>query len=337
MRGKPSTYRGVRWDPKREVWHARIVLPPHRLIHIGSFSDEERAAVARDRVVLYLRGSKAVLNFPDRGLEPASLEEVRAEAREANRNALTRTGRPEQRLSRYLGVRQRPSGRWAARITMIDHELYVGVYDTERTAAIARDRAILALGLDLPLQCPAQAKRLGPAKPEALRREARIDRRAKAVADTSHPEASRYVGVSFREWDTSFPFLANLSLATGPVYLGSWRTAREAAIARDRAVLALAIGGDDPFLNFPDVARRRGPATPEALRDEARSLFKATRTSRFRGVSWVARVRRWSASIHHDGKQRWLGHFDDEEVAAQAYDAAAKRFKGKRARLNFPG
>jgi len=59
-------------------------------------------------------------------------------------------------------------------------------------------------------------------------------------------------------------------------------------------------------------------------------------TSRFKGVSWDSRRDRWHAAIAIGGKQQFLGRFDDEEVAACAYDAAALTAWGEYAHLNFP-
>jgi hypothetical protein len=59
-------------------------------------------------------------------------------------------------------------------------------------------------------------------------------------------------------------------------------------------------------------------------------------SSRFMGVHFNKSRGLWSSNIRHQRKRTWLGCFDNEEDAAKAYDAAAKKYHGEFARLNFP-
>jgi hypothetical protein len=69
--------------------------------------------------------------------------------------------------------------------------------------------------------------------------------------------------------------------------------------------------------------------------------------SKFVGVSWNKRERKWVAQLNHDGNAHRLGRFDDEQHAARTFDTAARRLRGEDAhggrskhgnlyRLNFP-
>ena len=58
-------------------------------------------------------------------------------------------------------------------------------------------------------------------------------------------------------------------------------------------------------------------------------------TSRFVGVCYDKRDRKWIARIRTDGKVKCLGSHSNEIEAAKAYDAAAKKYHGEFAKLNF--
>jgi len=57
-------------------------------------------------------------------------------------------------------------------------------------------------------------------------------------------------------------------------------------------------------------------------------------SSRFKGVSWHSRWRRWQARVQFNHKRYHLGYFDNEQDAARAYNKAASRLFGKFACLN---
>jgi hypothetical protein len=60
-------------------------------------------------------------------------------------------------------------------------------------------------------------------------------------------------------------------------------------------------------------------------------------TSKFKGVRWQKRDKKWEARIRNNGKLKFLGYFDDEEEATRAYDEEARKIFGGFARLNFRG
>jgi hypothetical protein len=63
---------------------------------------------------------------------------------------------------------------------------------------------------------------------------------------------------------------------------------------------------------------------------------RSNSSSRFKGVGYYKRSRKWCAKISCMGERIWLGYFTDEVEAARAYDRAAVEYFGEYARLNFP-
>ncbi len=59
-------------------------------------------------------------------------------------------------------------------------------------------------------------------------------------------------------------------------------------------------------------------------------------TSRFKGIHWNKRWKKWQVRITYQGERTHLGGFNDEEEAARAYDKAALEMFDDYAYLNFP-
>lgn len=59
-------------------------------------------------------------------------------------------------------------------------------------------------------------------------------------------------------------------------------------------------------------------------------------TSPYKGTHWNKEKCKWEARIRVNRKALFLGYYASPEAGARAYDAAARKYFGEFARLNFP-
>ncbi len=76
--------------------------------------------------------------------------------------------------------------------------------------------------------------------------------------------------------------------------------------------------------------------TPTQNRHNSRSCARRGRRRSSQYVGVTRRGDKWRVKITHEGKEHFLGCFDDEVEAAKAWDAKAKELRGEFTYLNFP-
>jgi hypothetical protein len=211
--------------------------------------------------------------------------------------------------SGYIGVVKLPSGKYRAQISIGNGKnKYLGSsYDTAKQAAKAYDKeAIESRRPFSKLNYPKKAPVSYTPRQQALYSNNTVGYRGVVKK-----------GKKFRAQITSGGTQKNL---------GNYDTAKEAAIACDRAILKANLSTS--LLNFPDMVHNLD-VEPKRQKQKVRS------TTGYRGVTKTP-CGRFQAAIYIARKRKALGTFDTIIAAALAYDQAAIKAGKKTHTLNFP-
>ena len=205
------------------------------------------------------------------------------------------------------GVNKTSSSRYSARIKIDGKYKYLGSYDTPKQAGKAYDKEAIRLGrpfakLNYPKEAPADYT---PIQQKLLAR-----------------NTVGYRGVSKNQKK----FAAGIYIDKKKAHLGNFCTAKEAAIAYDRAVLKS--NQSTTLLNFPDMVHNLD-VEPKRKKQKVRSA------TGYRGVTKRASGR-FCAAFYINSKRIAVGTFDTAIQAALAYDQAAIKAGKKKSTLNFP-
>lgn len=93
----------------------------------------------------------------------------------------------------------------------------------------------------------------------------------------------------------------------------------------------------DHINNDPLDNRRENLRLATASQNQANRRKRTETTSKYKGVSWHKKARKWRATIGAgNGKQEHLGFYEDPKAAARAYDVRARELWGAFASLNLP-
>jgi hypothetical protein len=146
-------------------------------------------------------------------------------------------------------------------------------------------------------------------------------------------EPSDYYSIRHFKWfvnGNGTSFYAVRSVITGPGETG--------LVGMHREIMNFPEGFLVDHKNCNSLDNRRENLRLATHAENVQNRRKTSRktSSRYVGVSFHKKKGKWMAVIGHKGKNIWLGRFDNEIEAAKAYDAAAKKYYGEFARLNFP-
>lgn len=88
-------------------------------------------------------------------------------------------------------------------------------------------------------------------------------------------------------------------------------------------------------INGNGLDNRRENLRPCTTQQNGQNSTSRIGTSSYKGVSFDARRNKWFARIYVEKKNKFLGYFADEKIAAIAYNKAATEYFGEFAKLNF--
>ncbi len=134
--------------------------------------------------------------------------------------------------------------------------------------------------------------------------------------------SSKYKGVSFNLKNKNF--VSQIVVDGKSVHLGHFKTQKEAAIQYDKA--AFSAHREFASLNFPEVDYSKYDFDIENFPTPGREK----KSSKFTGVSWDRKNKKWETCLRVDRKLIHLGRFKEEGAAAKAYNDYVTRHKLKR-------
>jgi len=313
---KGSSYIGVQFRNGR----FKVVRIIHgQVINGGDFENEIEAAHASDDLVRKHKAWGCRLNFP-RFQEEAHMKEMRGKQMK-NKKKAAKTGisseggtiKPRKK-SKYVGVEPAGDGKWRAQ-RCINGERVVSkeTFECDIKAAHASDDLVrmYATNTYATLNFPTDE-----------------ERRAKAV-ERKVKLTSKYKGVHYTKKGL---WRASRSIGGRKIMGGEFENELDAARASD--VLAREHGSTGT-LNFP--TEDDDEYTPLPYKSSTHKPKPAVKKrSKFIGVTWNWRTRKWSAERAILGNKVHGGQWSDEEDAARASDRIARESPYFRGRFNFP-
>jgi len=139
-----------------------------------------------------------------------------------------------------------------------------------------------------------------------------------------------YVDAADYEWLSQWPWHAHSGGYAGRIENGK-------CILMHRQIMQPPKGMIVDHVNRNHLDNTRTNLRLSTRAENARNAGKRRNTvSRFKGVDYIPKSKKWRARLSTCGKRICLGYFEVEEDAARAYDLAAVQYFGEFARLNFP-
>jgi hypothetical protein len=238
-----NKYIGVIFNKKTNRFVADICVNG-KSIYIGTFINEEDAAIARDQKAFEFLKETAQLNFPDKINEIVNFD-VKKHIKQ-KREKLKET-------TKYVGVSfDKKHNLYKAYIYIDGKNTYIGSFKSEIEAAIMRDKkAIEFLKNEAIINIPTEQhdsilESIRIEKENLLKSKIKIKIPRNLHKRSKFTGTNKYIGV----YKHDNKFLAKFNYNKKSIYLGLFDSEEEAAKARDLKAIQI-LGEGNVTLNFP--------------------------------------------------------------------------------------
>jgi len=138
------------------------------------------------------------------------------------------------------------------------------------------------------------------------------------------------------EWLTQWKWYAAKGTSTHYARRSVWENGKTRDIQMHRIILNASSGMEGDHINGDGLDNRRSNLRVSTQGQQAMNRRKqAGCSSKYKGVSWQKRARKWESHIGINGGQKYLGYFDNEAEAAATYNVEARELFGRFAKLNI--
>ena len=325
MKGAPgsSKYTGVSFHKSANKWEAGILIEGKKY-RIGYYENEEEAAIDYARAVFKYKGQEAMNNLRERNSSaPAiDLSDVPPQPPIPDNNELTKKG-----TSKYAGVSfNKAMNKWKAQISTDGKQKFIGYYDNEEDAATDYARAVFKYKGQTALEKAREQSKSEPAINIDL---SDIPPQLPIPKCEHHVKerTSKYVGVYFHKSKNKWE--ATIQIEGKNRHIGYYENEEEAAVDYARAVLKYKGQGalaklrerSVPAIDLSDVP-------PQPPIPKSKGYIKEG-ASKYAGVHFVKKTKKWRANIKIEGKARDIGYYENEEDAAIDYARALFKYRGQ--------
>jgi hypothetical protein len=321
-----SKYAGVKFRKQTNKWQAQITIDGKQQC-IAHYENEEEAAIDYARAVFKYQGQDALDKARGRNGSGSAINIDLSDV--PPQLPIPKRGIIKEGASKYKGVYFNKN-KWMSKILIEGKQRYIGNYENEEEAATDYARAVFKYNGEEALVKLREenSSRSGseisidvtdvPQQPP-------IPRSKRHIKEGS----SKYAGVSFHK--PANKWMVQITIDGKNRHIGLYGDEEEAAI--NYALAVFKYKGQDALdkameQSSDDIDLSDVPPQQPIHKTEGR--IKGL-SSKYAGVSFNKAMNKWYASIKIEGKQRYIGLYENEEEAAIDYARAVVKYKGQAA------